>query len=138
MNNYLKAKLVSWRKINVILFTDIPRPNSITVTLYKNDQVYKVEKFSKFHSVNQLYFFDIYLNEDYELGASYRLLLDSFPMTNIDVSEAIDFIDFDNRYAYNGDEIDYGTVETVVFYHFTVASLTLIEDYSGLKYYVTN
>ena len=105
MNNYLKAKLVSWRKINVVLFTDIPRPNSITITLYKNDKVYKVDRFSKFHSVNQLYFFDILLNEDYELGASYRLLLDSFPLINIDISEAVDFADFDNRYAYDGDDL---------------------------------
>ena len=41
-------------------------------------------------------------------------------------------------YAYNGDEIDYGTLEPVAFNHFTVTSLALIEDYSGLKYYVTN
>ena len=105
MINYLKAKLVSWRKINIVIFTDIPRPNSATVTLFKNDKVYKVDKVSKFHSVNQLYFFDILLNEDYELGASYRLLLDSFPMTNIDISEAVDFPDFDERYAYDGDDL---------------------------------
>ena len=105
MIKYLKAKLVSWRKINIVLFTDIPRPNSTTVTLYKNDKVYKVDKISKFHSVNQLYFFDIVLNEDYELGASYRLLIDTFPMINIDVSEAVDFPDFDERYAYEGDDL---------------------------------
>ena len=105
MINYLKAKLLSWRKINVVIFTDIPRPNSATVTIFKNDKVYKVEKISKFHSVNQLYFFDVNLNEDYELGASYRLLLDSFPMTNIDISEVVDFPDFDDRYAYNGDDL---------------------------------
>ena len=40
-------------------------------------------------------------------------------------------------YAYNGDAIDYDTIETVVFYDFRVSSLTLIEDYSGLAYYVT-
>ena len=40
-------------------------------------------------------------------------------------------------YAYNGDAIDYGTVETVVFYRFEVESLTTIEDYTGLSYYVT-
>ena len=40
-------------------------------------------------------------------------------------------------YAYNGDEIDYDTVETVVFYHFAVSSLTPIEDASGLAYYVS-
>ena len=105
MIKYLKAKLISWRKINIVLFTDIPRPNSTTVTLYKNDKVYKVDKISKFHSVNQLYLFDILLNEDYELGASYRLLLDSFPMTNIDISDVVDFPDFDDRYAYKGDDL---------------------------------
>ena len=105
MINYLKAKLLSWRKINIVLFTDIPRPNSITITLFKNDKFYKSEKISKIHSVNQLYFFDMYLNEDYELGASYRLLLDSFPMTNIDISEVVDFPDFDERYAYEGDDL---------------------------------
>ena len=105
MINYLKAKLVSWRRINIVLFTDIPRPNSITVNLYKNDKLYKSEKVSKLHSVNQLYFFDILLNEDYELGASYRLLLESFPATNIDISEVVDFPDFDDRYSYNGDDL---------------------------------
>ena len=40
-------------------------------------------------------------------------------------------------YAYQGDQIDYSTVETVVFYDFDVAALSLIEDASGLAYYVT-
>ena len=105
MNNYLKAKLVSWRKINVVLFTDIPRPIVLNVTLYKNDVVYKKEKITRLNSINQLYFFDISLNEDYELGASYRLLLDTFPYALIDTSEAVDFPDFDERYAYNGDDL---------------------------------
>ena len=101
MNNYLKAKLVSWRKINVIAFTDIPRPNSITVNLYKNGKLYKSEKVSRLNSINHLYFFDIIINEDYELGASYYLLVDTFPFSLIDVSEATDFNDFDERYYEN-------------------------------------
>ena len=105
MNNYLKAKLVSWRKINVIAFTDIPRPNSITVNLYKNGKLYKSEKVSRLNSINHLYFFDINLNEDYELGASYYLLVDTFPFSLIDVSEATDFNDFDERYFYKGDDL---------------------------------
>ena len=40
-------------------------------------------------------------------------------------------------YAYQGDEVNYSSVETVVFLHFAVSSLTPIEDYSGLAYYVT-
>ncbi|MBP5574903.1 MAG: type I pullulanase [Bacilli bacterium] len=105
MNNYLKAKLVSWRKINVILFTDIPRPIVLNVTIYKNDKFYKKEKITRLNSVNHLYFFDINLSEDYELGASYRLLLDTFPFVSIDVSDAVDFPDFDDRYGYDGDDL---------------------------------
>ena len=41
-------------------------------------------------------------------------------------------------YAYTPDDrIDYDTIETIVFYHFKVSSLRIIEDYSGLQYYVT-
>ena len=40
-------------------------------------------------------------------------------------------------YAYKNSEVDYSSVETVVFLHFAVSSLTPIEDYSGLAYYVT-
>ena len=102
---YLKAKLTSWRKINVVLFTDIPRPSSIDITLYKNGKILKKEKISRINSIVQLYFFDISLDEDYELGASYDLLVNSLPLSNVDPSEAVDFNDFDERYAYMGDDL---------------------------------
>ena len=103
--NYLSAKLNSWRKINVVIFTDIPRPSQITVSIFKNNKLYKKENINKINSVYRLYFFEICLNEDYELGASYRLLLDTLPMVNIDVSDVVNFADFDERYAYNGDDL---------------------------------
>ena len=34
MYTYLRAKLVNWRKIDVIVFTDVPRPESLKVLLY--------------------------------------------------------------------------------------------------------
>lgn len=40
-------------------------------------------------------------------------------------------------YAYNGNEIDYSTIETITFLTFKVETLSIIEDYSGLNYYVT-
>ena len=104
-NNYLNAKLVSWRKINVVIFTDIPRPSQITVSLFKNHKLYKKENVSKINSVFHLYFFEINLNEDYELGASYRLLVDTFPIINIDTGDAVNFTDFDDKYAYDGDDL---------------------------------
>ena len=105
MTSYLKAKLSSWRKINVLLFTDVPRPESIKVVLYKNDKIIKRETISKLNSINHVYFFDIYLDEDYELGSLYRLLIDSFNHTTIDISQVVDFADFDDRFAYDGDDL---------------------------------
>ena len=102
---YLRAKLINWRKINVIVFTDIPRPESLRVLLYKNNKVIKKETITKLHSTNIVYFFDIALDEDYELGASYRLLVGTLPYASIDVSDAVDFAGFDERYAYNGDDL---------------------------------
>ena len=105
MTSYLKAKLMSWRKISVVLFTDIPRPENIKVVIYKNDRILKKESISRLNSMNRVYVFDISLEEDYELGCSYRLLLETFPIVNIDISDVVDFPDFDERYAYDGDDL---------------------------------
>ena len=105
MKTYVRAKLIGWRKINVIVFTDIPRPESIKVIVYKNDQKIKTVTISKLTSINIVYFFDITLDEDYELGATYRLLIGSMPFNTVDTSEVIDFQDFDDRFAYDGDDL---------------------------------
>ena len=105
MKTYIRAKLISWRKINVIVFTDIPRPESFKVTVYKNDQIVKKVTISKLTSINIVYFFDVTLDEDYELGASYRLLIDTLPFNTVDTSGVVDFSDFDDRYAYDGDDL---------------------------------
>lgn len=40
-------------------------------------------------------------------------------------------------YAYNGNGIDYNTVESIYFLSFAVESVDLIEDYFNLNYYVS-
>ena len=104
MVSYLKAKLFSWRRINIVLFTDIPRPDKLKVSLYKEDKLIKKET-THFTSINNIYIFDINLDSDYELGKNYRLLVGDLQCTNIDVSDAIYFNDFDDRYFYNGDDL---------------------------------
>ena len=105
MYTYLRAKLINWRKIDVIVFTDIPRPESIRVLLYKNDKVIKQETLTRINSTNIVYFFDVTLDEDYELGASYRLLVGTLPYASIDISGVVDFPDFDERFTYNGNDL---------------------------------
>ena len=105
MVSYLKAKLTSWKRINVVLFTDIPRPEKLYFSLYKENKLVKKETVNHLTSVNSLYFFDIWLDEEYELGKDYRLLVGDLPFTNIDVNEAIYFHDFDDRFFYEGNDL---------------------------------
>ena len=104
MVSYLKAKLFSWRRINVILFTDIPRPEKLKVSLYKEDKLVKKET-AHFTSINNIYIFDINLDSDYELGKNYRLLVGDLQCTNIDVNDAIYFKDFDDRFFYEKEDL---------------------------------
>ena len=104
MVSYLKAKLFSWRRINVVLFTDIPRPEKLKVSLYKEDQLVKKEN-THFTSINNIYIFDINLDSDYELGKNYRLLVGDLQCINIDVNDAIYFKDFDDRFFYEKEDL---------------------------------
>ena len=104
MVSYLRAKLFSWRRINVVLFTDIPRPEKLKVSLYKEDQLVKKET-AHFTSINNIYIFDINLDSDYELGKNYRLLVGDLQCTNIDVNDAIYFKDFDERFFYEKEDL---------------------------------
>lgn len=105
MKTYIRAKLVSWRRINVIVFTDLPRPESFRLLVYKNDKVVKNVTISKLTSINIVYFFDVNLDEDYELGSAYRLLIGTLPFATIDTSGVVDFADFDDRFYYDGDDL---------------------------------
>ena len=104
MVSYLKAKLFSWRRINVVLFTDIPRPEKLKVSLYKEDLLVKKET-AHFTSINNIYIFDINLDSDYELGKNYRLLVGDLQCTNIDVNDVIYFKDFDERFFYEKEDL---------------------------------
>ena len=104
MVSYLKAKLFSWRRINVVLFTDIPRPEKLKVSLYKEEQLIKKET-AHFTSINNIYIFDINLDKDYELGKNYRLLVGDLQCTNIDVNDAIYFKDFDEHFFYEKEDL---------------------------------
>lgn len=104
MVSYLKAKLFSWKRINVVLFTDIPRPEKLKVSLYKEDKLVKKET-AHFTSINNIYIFDINLDSDYELGKNYRLLVGDLQCTNIDVNDAIYFKDFDDRFFYEKEDL---------------------------------
>ena len=105
MVSYLKAKLTAWKRINIVLFTDMPRPEKLSISLFKEEKLVKKLTNAHFTSINNLYITDLYLEEDFELGKNYRLLVGDLTFTNIDLSDAVFFSDFDDRYFYNGDDL---------------------------------
>ena len=105
MTCYLKAKLASFRKISVMVFTDIYRPEKVSFSLFKNGLLIQKGNISHFHSMNNVNLFDIYLNEDYDLGANYSLICGSLSAAMIDTSDAVYFPDFDDKYFYDGDDL---------------------------------
>ena len=105
MVSYLKAKLTAWKRINIVLFTDMPRPEKLAISLFEEEKLIKKLTNAHFTSINNLYITDLLLDEDYELGKNYRLLVGDLSFTNIDLSEAVYFTDFDDRYFYNGNDL---------------------------------
>ena len=105
MVSHLKAKLTAWKRIHIVLFTDMARPEKLSISLFREEKLIKQVTNAYFTSVNNLYITDIILDEEYELGKNYRLLVGDLSFTNIDLSDAIYFNDFDNRYFYNGDDL---------------------------------
>ena len=118
MVSFLKAKLTSWKRINIVLFTDMPRPEKLSISLFKEEKLIKKIETAHFTSINNLYVTDLLLDEDYELGKNYRLLVGDLSFTNIDLSDAVYFSDFDDRYFYNGDDL--GNVYSKAATAFTV------------------
>ena len=105
MVSYLKAKLTAWKRINIVLFTDMPRPEKLSISLFKEEKLIKKVTNAHFTSINNLYITDLFLEEEYELGKNYRLLVGDLSFTNIDLSDAVYFSDFDDRYFYNGNDL---------------------------------
>lgn len=79
------------------------------------------------------------LNYDKELPASYNQSEDSVEKTWVHVKGKLHSYEFNTIeiYAYKDNEIDYTTKESIKFLTFDVEEISLISDYSNLKYYVT-
>ena len=143
MISFLKAKLISFRKISVLIFSDVQRPEKINVSLYKENSLYKKVTISKFNSINRLYLFDITLDEDYELTVPYSLVIEDMLPMSVDTSEAIYFDDFDDKYFYAGDDLGANykkeATEFVVWTPLsTKTSLKLIDNNGNINIYPMN
>jgi len=104
-NTFLMANLTSMRLIDVAVFTDVPIPNNSYFILYKDEKKIGALKILKRRANNAIYYFQLELNEDYDFSKRYYLLLNNFPMFQVNVTNAIDFPNFDEMFNYDGDDL---------------------------------
>lgn len=104
-NTYLQANLVSMNRINVLLYTSINLPNNPKFILEKDGNNTSVLKNIRHISNNAISIFELEMNEDYEYGHNYVVILNGFIRFNVEVSEAVNFLKFDEQFYYDKDDL---------------------------------
>lgn len=100
----LSAKLISWTLIRVSCFTSLPYSKSTPVLVkdHKEEISLKVEKLN---SLSGLSIADFSLEKELELGHDYEIKVPGFGLVSLDVNDASTWEDFDERFAYDGDDL---------------------------------
>ncbi len=105
MNQFIKAKLVSLKKINVLIFTEISFKDNLSFSIIKNENE-KVEcNITKRTSKQTSYFFEITLKENYEFGSNYVLNIEGCSPCSIDVEKITEIPNFDELFSYDKDDL---------------------------------
>lgn len=103
-NVFLTAKLVSLNTIKVMVFTDIPRREYVNFFLQEEKTFTKLN-IIKTTSMNSVNFFDLLLPSKIEFGKNYIISIPDYGHTNLDVSEAVNFKEFDEMFNYDGEDL---------------------------------
>ncbi len=104
-NTYLQANLVGMNRINVLLFTSIVLPNNPTFYLEKDNEKEIKLKQVRHISNNAVSIYELEMSEEFQFGHKYVVVLEGFGRLNVEVSDATTFPDFDNQFAYDGDDL---------------------------------
>ncbi len=104
--SYFVAKLTSSNTINVMIFSQLSRnSDEFYFLLIKDYQIIDKLKPSKIISLNNVYLFEIKLKDEFDYGHYYELFIPHFGAVSVDVSDAIYFDDFDDKFYYEGDDL---------------------------------
>ncbi|MBE6133104.1 MAG: type I pullulanase [Erysipelotrichaceae bacterium] len=105
-NSFIKAQLTSLKTIQLMVFTNVPRPYDLTFTLFDSpkDEGTKL-RILKQSGSNLVNIFELELPKPYEFGKQYYIGVTSFNPQPVDVNNAIYFPEFDELFNYNGDDL---------------------------------
>ena len=105
VDTYFGANLIDYNTVKVALFTAVQKSDNVPINLIINDErIVKLEvKKQVFLGDNSLY--TCYFSEGFELGNSYKISIENYGVTKVNVENAVDFPDFDDTYFYFGDDL---------------------------------
>lgn len=127
-NTFLDARLVAPDMIRVLIFS-----SNVWSRIYPRLQTdyvhFKELSVSKTSTMSGLSIYDFHLEKPLELGHSYQIILESYGVIPLDVSEATSFPNFDEEYFYNGDDLGavYSPKETTFALWAPLASSVLLK-----------
>ena len=104
-NTYLQANLVSFNRINVLLFTSVNLPNNPKFVLEKDGGEIVHTKIAHHTSSNSISIYDLIMDEEYQYGHSYVLYVEGFIRINVEVSQATEFPEFEDQFYYDGNDL---------------------------------
>lgn len=101
-NSFANAKLISLRKIHVLVFTDINRPEKVYFNFVEGLKKPISLRIVRQTSMNNTYFFELELPFDYPFGENCTILTNEFGAISIDISHSTSFKEFDELFNYDG------------------------------------
>jgi len=104
MANFYKAKFISLNIIQITLFSEF-RINEPNILLFKQGEQLPKVNITKRASSGELHFWEITLEDNIEFGKQYCISINNFPITIVDNSELASLNEFDDLFAYNGDDL---------------------------------
>jgi len=105
INSFIKFQLVEINKVKALIFSSIPKPNTVKFTLYKEGTIPVVLKVLKHTSMTYVSIYELELPSNYEFGKEHYICVTDFPAQVIDVSNAVYFKEFDGLFNYEGNDL---------------------------------
>ena len=105
MNGFIKANLVSMNHIDVVVFSNSLFDNTLNFQLFIDGKRVYSPSIVRRTTNKDLYLFRLELKEPFDFSKRYWVSLYNFPLSLVDVSNAVDFKEFETLFNYTGDDL---------------------------------
>lgn len=136
MESFIQAKLTNYKKLKVLIFTNIKRFEPYVFLLYKDNEKFDKLTVTKQSFQNNIHYFELSMSKEIGFGHEYSLLASDFSLIPVDVSEAVYFDDFDEKFFYDGDDLgsNYSKGKTDFALWAPLASSVMLKLENGSKF----